>query len=97
MLKIANKACFRKDCGKAGWWKPILLVWAAGYPKDRYPPATLELGFLLCKKHRREFQFSDVIDALGWIRIEAAFAAVHKAIPDRESIEVRWERIPGEG
>jgi hypothetical protein len=87
--------CFQRDCQRTGWWMPVLLVWAKGYDKARHVPATIKLGFALCKHHRREFRTADIVDAAGWQRIVDGFAAAGKAEPDRESIELRWEKIEG--
>jgi hypothetical protein len=89
--------CFQRDCQKTGWWMPMLLVWAKGYDKAQHSPAVAKLGFVLCKRHRRGVRTDDLVDAAGWQRIVDMFAAAGKAEPDRESIEIRWEKIEGKG
>ncbi len=93
----ADGKCFVRGCGRNGWWMPVLLVWAKGYDKQKYPPATIEMGFTLCKQHRREFRLNEMIDAAGWQRIVDVFLAAGRAEPDRDSIEVRWKKIHGAG
>lgn len=82
--------CGHIDCPNEGTRHPTLLVSPADHPNYTGEPARITLGILVCDSHQGGTTAADFIVDEGWAQLEASFAAMHKARPDRATVGLAW-------
>jgi hypothetical protein len=92
----AGGVCFIRECGKKGWWQPIIRAWARGTFR-RGSPVEIVVGFLVCEKHKPDVTIEDVLGDNGRDKIEQAFRCAGKAIPDLDNAEISFRLLPAAG
>jgi hypothetical protein len=81
------------QCPCPGVWMPIILVPLIGMRHRLSKPKTIEIGMLLCDKHRQELKVSDVLTDDIWDGVEQLINNMGSGFPDRAGSELRFERV----
>lgn len=82
---VHTRQCCTHDCGRPALWYPVVLVWAAGYPRSSCP-VEVEVGMQFCEEHKGNLQIDD-IRGLRDLVIKVCQAA-RKAPPDTDNMRL---------
>jgi hypothetical protein len=93
-LKIQNEGrCFRAGCDAPGVFQPVLLVWAKGWGRGTHPPIEIEMGFYVCKPHKRETRVEELVTLEAKTLIGDVCSRLKRAEPDMDSVDLMFKRV----
>lgn len=87
--------CSRTGCKGEALWKPVVKMWAKGYPKDSDNAIVIPYPLVACENCREKLKISDVLGDVGYEQIRSAMSDRGLAAPDKNSAELEWTMISG--
>lgn len=83
--------CARTGCEQSATHWPVIQAWALGHKKNSHPPLEMHIGIPHCASCANAAAPNDLVSDDSWRAIVGAVVAQGKAIPDRDSLAIRWE------
>lgn len=88
MLAVPD-TCSLAGCKWPPRWRPVLLIIPARAPDD-FPPDEIELGAVLCERHRQTTRVDELVTPTTWGTICYAQGRRGAPMPDAGRMRVGW-------
>lgn len=94
--------CDRGGCYRQAEWQPVLVLNASRFTQVHVlgvahvspVAARAKLEQNICQHHRVALTVSDLVSPVGWQDLVRGFMHAGLPTPDRERLELEWERLP---
>ena len=97
MVTVAMKIkmCSRTGCQSMAKWGVGFKAYAAGHNKAEKNSVSGHFNLYVCDSHKNALTVDDVISDEGWSAIQQAMFGRGKALLDRNTIEICYNKIVG--